>query len=333
VTARVRRVPALAAALALLAAPAAADAQDPKPAGKLTTEKATPAERLAKKVSIDRFEGKFKEAVQFLGDKFDLPVVIDPGLDKSQEGGEMVEDRPVRLPKMANVRLDTVLKVLGEQVNGTFLVYPDYVKLTGSAFALYESGVIRQHEPGEVEEVPFLPALELEKSKPLIKRALVNLSFKNAPLGRVLDEIADSTGATVVLSPLVGEKATLPLTARFANTPVDAAVRTLCEMADLGVIEDANVLVVTTRERAADRARQEEARRQARQAALAAAGGPGGFVGLGGLGGGLVGGGGTGLAGGPAAVPPDLAAELARLKEQNEQLKKQLDEIQKLLKK
>ena len=110
------------------------------------------------------------------------------------------------------------------------------------------------------------------------------------------------------------------MTARFANTPVDAAVRTLCEVADLGVIEDANVLVVTTREKASARAKAEDEKRKARQAGgLGGLVGWPGFVGLGGLG---------GLAG-----PADVAAELAKIREQNEQLKKQVEELQKALKK
>src|SRR5205823_12823777 len=90
----------------------------------------------------------------------------------------------------------------------------------------------------------------MQKAKPLIKRAMVTAAYKGTPLSEVLDDIAESTGATVVLSPEVGPKAAAGVTARFANTPVDAAVRTLCEVADLGVMEDANVRVVTTRERA-----------------------------------------------------------------------------------
>jgi hypothetical protein len=161
--------------------------------------------------------------------------------------------------------------------------------------------------------MPLLPSGEILRNRPLIKRALVNASFKERPLSEVLDEIAESTGANVALSPLVpAEVRRAPVTVRFANTPVDAAVRTLCEMTETGVIEDANVLLVTTRERASVRAEEDAQKRKERQPPVQ----PFGFGGLGG------------------AVPPDANAfEIGRLKEQNEQLRRQLDEIQKHLKK
>ncbi len=75
--------------------------------------------------------------------------------------------------------------------------------------------------------------MDLLRSKPLTKRGLVNASFKNRPLSEVLDEIADATGANVAASPtLPAQVRQTPVTVRFANAPVDAAVRTLCEMTD-----------------------------------------------------------------------------------------------------
>ena len=116
---------------------------------------------------------------------------------------------------------------------------------------------------------------------------------------------------------------------RFANAPVDAAVRTICEMADLAVIEDANVLVVTTRERASARMKMEVEKRKAETLALAAPNiglsannqvfQPNWLGGVGGLGG--------------EGSGPDLSVEIARLRDQNERVQKQLDEVMKLLKK
>lgn len=78
------------------------------------------------------------------------------------------------------------------------------------------------------------------------------------------------------------------------------------------MVEDANVLLVTTRERAAARAKEDaeklRAKRQPQQPA-----GP--FSGA-----------------GVAAVSGDPAAEIAKLKEENEQLKRHLEETQKQLK-
>jgi hypothetical protein len=302
--------------LTLFVAPAAA--QDAKPTDKLKL-----SDKLARKITLDKFEGTFKQAVELFATKFDLPLVVDPSV--AHPAGGMAEcdgadDAPVKLPRLVNVRVDTALRLLCQQVNAMYMVHPDHIQIVGAANGLLESGVLKQPEPGE-DDLTQLATLDQQKYKPLIKRALVTAAFKGVALSDVLDDIAESTGATVVLSPEVGPMADRKVTARFANTPVEAAVRTLCEITDLGVIEDANVLVVTTREKAAARAKAEEEKRKSRSAATAGFG----FVGLGGLSATPYGLGGL--------VPPDLSVEVARLKEQNEQLKKQVEELQKSIKK
>ena len=224
----------------------------------------------------------------------------------------------MRLPKLLNVRVDTVLRLVCEQVNAMPLVQPDHIKITHAVWGQYESGVLPLADPTNPnEDIQLqLGTPELQKAKPLIKRALVTGVFKNVTLADIIDDIAESTGATVIVSPTVGEKAKLPLTVRFSNTPVDAAVRTLCEMADLGAVEDTNVLLVTTAERAAAKAKEIADKRKARIAEM------GQGLGGGGLGGLVVG----------TGTTPD-AAELAKLREQHEALKKQVEELQKALKK
>jgi hypothetical protein len=310
------------AAAALLAVIGTALAQPPKAKDDLKAVQPDPAKQLATRVSLDKFDGTFKEAIKLLADKFELSVVVDPRVGEDVAVGvaaqvaacNAADDRPVKLPKLVNVRLDTVVKLIAEQVGAKFLVYPDHVKIVPAAFAEYEAGVLTVNPDG-VEE-PLLSPADLVRSKPLIKRALVNASFKSKPLSEAIDEIAEATGATIAVSPLVPaniRQATI--TVRFANTPVEAAVRTLCEMTECGVIEDANVLLVTTRERAAARAKEEAQKVKDRQ--------PQPFGGYGA----------NGLLNNPlvGAVPPDIAGEIAKLKEQNEQLKKELEEIKKLL--
>ena len=291
------------AAAALFVALGAALAQPPKPADKPDIPKL-----LATRVGVDKFDGTFGDAVKLLAEKYELPVVVHPRLgedDAFQACGAPANDQNVTLPKLASVRLDTVVKLLAEQVKGKFLMYPDYVKIVPAAFAEYESGVLAAGT--DPADQPLLAPEDLVRTKPLIKRALVNASFKNKPLDEVLGEIAEATGANIAVSPqLPADVRQAPVTVRFANTPVDAAVRTLCEMTGAGVIEDANVLLVTTTDRAAARAKEEAQKRKDSQ--------PPAFVGFGG--------GGVGVPFG--AVPNDTAAELAKLKEQNEQLTKQL---------
>ncbi len=274
---------------------------------------------LATRVTVQKFDGKFKDAVTLLAEKFDLPLVVDPRLGEGEAMAQCdgVDDKAVKLPKLVNVRLDTVLKILAEQVNGKFLVYPDYIKIVPDSFAVYETGVLSVNMDPNSDDTPLITQADLIRNKPLTKRGLVNASFKNKPLTEVIDEIAEATGANVAVSPLLPMAVRqAPVTVRFANTPVDAAVRTLCEMTESGVIEDANVLLVTTRERAAVRAKEEAQKLKDRQPPVypnaIGLGGPGGF----------------------AVNPlPDVNAELLKLKEQNELLRKELDEMKKMLKK
>jgi hypothetical protein len=296
------------------------------------------SDSLARRVSLDKpFEGKFKDAIELLADKYELPIVLDPAIREVVGIGaecDGLEDKPVKLPKMLNVRVETLLRLTCEQADAMFLVYPDYLRVVPTLFGLYEAAVTTAGSDPNDSEPALLTTEQLLKTRPLTRRAIVNVSFKDAPIAEILDEIAGRSGANVALAPLVAEKANTKLTVHLANAPVDVAVRTICEMADLGMIEDANVLVVTTRERAAARMKQEAEKKKAAMlaalppnAGLGGQGLPTGFIG--GIGGGL--GGIGGFAGDAAGA--DLGAEIGKLKDQNEQLRKQLDEVLKNLKK
>jgi hypothetical protein len=279
---------------------------------------------LAKRVSLDPpFDGKFKDALEMLTEKYRLPIVIDPSVREFAGAGmacDGLEDKTIKLPRMLDVRTDTLLRLTCQQADAMYLVYPDYIRIVPTLFGLYESGVVSSGPDASSDEAPLLDANQLLRTRPLTKRAIVNLSFSSATVSEILDEIAAASGANVALAPLVADKGAAKLTVRFANTPVDSAVRTICEMTDLDSIEDANVLIVTTHERAAARRKADLDKKRARIAPFA------GFAGFGGNG--LVFANGLG-----GAALPDWAGEIAKLKEQNEQLKKQLDEVLKLVKK
>ncbi len=327
------------AAAALFVALGVALAQPPKPAAAVRApappappDKVDILKRLAARVEVEKgYEGKFRDAVKMVADKYELPVVLTraaaQGLVANDDAGLPRGDTEVKLPKLANVKIETVLTLLCEQTDAKFLVYPDHIKIVPAAFAEYESATLPSVQDPNDDTAPLIPADDIIRNRPLTKRALVNASFKGIPLGDALNEIAEATGANVAVSPLLPANVRqLQVTVRFANTPVDAAVRTLCEMTETGVIEDANVLLVTTRERATARAK-EDAQKKDKQ--------PVGF--------GFSSVGGTGLPFGAqlgaVTAPADPAAEIAKLKAQNDDLAKQLqalaktlDELQKTLK-
>jgi hypothetical protein len=296
-------------------------------------EKAPPdkgdiGKQLGTRVTLEKgFTGTFREAAAMLATAYDLTLVIDKrfGTKMSDDDQRPLENDPVKLPKLTNVRLSTVLDLIGEQVHAKALVYPDHVKLVPLAHWAYESGVLGPaFGPNDPDSVQMLSNEDMLRAKPLTHRATVNLTFRAKPLSEALEELVEASGANVALAPAVPAAVrAAPVTARFANVPVAVAVRTLCELSDTGVIEDGNVLVVTTRERAAARAKEDLQKRRDREPVLP----PGaGF----GFAGGFGGGGGT-----PGAIvlPPDLTADVQKLRDQNEQLRKELEELKKALKK
>jgi hypothetical protein len=302
----------LSALAALLLAVAPAPAQQPKPAAEGAAEL---AKRLTTRVTLEKaFDGNFGEAVKMLAEKYELPLAVHPDVGQNAAAMCDADGFPVKLPKLVNVKLETVLQLLCDQVDAKFLVYPDLVKIVPTVVWLYETGVKPSEltaDPNDPNASPLLDAVGLEKAKPLTRRAVVTKAYKAVAVSDILDDIATGTGAVVNLSPLVGNKADTRLTVRFANTPVDAAVRTVCELADLGVIEDANTLTVTTRERAAEVEKKAADKAKARLAAEAAAN-PQPFFGVG--------------------FPP-RAEKLAGVKDEIAALKAEVEELRKALKK
>ena len=296
---------------------ATAPVRAPVPAQAKAPEKVDLNKLLTSRVTLDKYEGRFREAAHVIATAYEIPLVLTRAAETglvdadSTPRGELV----VKLPRLGSVKVETILTMLCEQADAKFLVYPDHIKIVPDSFAAYESGVLTVGADPTGEDVPLLPTIDLLRSKPLTKRGLVNASFKNKSLGEIVDEIAEATGANVTVSPtLPAEVRKAPLTVRFANTPVDAAVRTLCEMTETGVIEDANVLLVTTRERATARAKEEAQKLKDKQAPVPQGYfNPLAFVG----------------SPNPGAQPNEHAAEIAKLKERNEQLTKQLDTLAK----
>jgi hypothetical protein len=183
-----------------------------------------------------------QEALDFLADRYDVGFDIDETAFKAEKL-DSVLSTPIAvqcLPKMANVRLERVLqKILARvpaQSGVTYLIRVDLIEITTLARA-------RAEVYGDNYNGPYLP--------------LVQASFDRCLLSEALRELADESGVGIVLDARTSEKAKTAVTARFANTPVDRAVRLLADMADLKSVLQGNSLYVTTKENA-DRIRAEE---------------------------------------------------------------------------
>ncbi len=85
-------------------------------------------------VTLDGFEANtpLKEALGFLSERYGITILMD--IEAFKETGVMEpENQPVKLPKMVNVRLDTVLRLLLAQANATFIMRRDYIEVTTPA--------------------------------------------------------------------------------------------------------------------------------------------------------------------------------------------------------
>jgi hypothetical protein len=99
-------------------------------------------------------------------------------------------------------------------------------------------------------QVDVLPQEHTGKQYLLNRR--VDAEYDNQPLSRVLEDLADQAGLTVVLDPRAKDKAKTAMTVRFrGDVAVQDAIRMVSEMADLKLVHFASGLYVTTPDHAA----------------------------------------------------------------------------------
>jgi hypothetical protein len=216
--------------LVLSASPALAAPSEPK-----TPPLATKLKQPVKFNGIEDPKTTVAEALDLLASHYDLQFDVNEEAFKEDGTADvltgLVAERPI--PKMTNVSLETVLrKVLSHvpaQSGTTYILRRNVVEVTTQASVIREIW-------GDAYKGPFLP--------------LVTLTFDKVPLEDALKDLAAAADHNVVLDGRVADKAQLPVSARFENTPLDTAVRLLADMADLKPFPVDNVLYVTSRERA-----------------------------------------------------------------------------------
>jgi hypothetical protein len=197
------------------------------------------ADALNRAVKFSGFEDPkttLVEALDQLAKRYNLDFDVDEKAFKS----DMVPDvlkieiaQPNPIPEM-NATMGTVLKKilarLPAESGATFVVRSDTIELTTVQ-------ALRKEIWGENYRGPMLP--------------LVRSNFEKLPLRDALRELAHQAEYNIVLDSAVDDEvAKTPVTARLRNAPLDTAVRLLADMADLRAVQAANVLYVTTAEKA-----------------------------------------------------------------------------------
>jgi RNA polymerase sigma factor (sigma-70 family) len=190
-------------------------------------------EKLSKPITLENGmdpNTQFKDAMEFLSDRYDFTIVIDDAAFKDQNPEENVEERPIRLPKMIAVDLRTVLRMITAQVGATFRARADYVEILPAGQSWPEEWV----RSSQRHRVPRVSA-----------------NFHARPLARAVQELSDQTGVNVVMDIREAKDAEqTQVTARFDDTPVDTAVALLADMGSLKSVAMDNVLYVTSKENA-----------------------------------------------------------------------------------
>jgi len=201
-----------------------------------------------------------QEALELLSSQLQLPIIIDTKAFEEIQI-QKVEDWPVRLPKMKEMRVRTVLSMLLKQIKGdnwtgTFMVRDDHLEVTTNYHALSE---ILGGELGRLfQDGVGLPPLDAQGNPvkqgstghPRAILAIVHADFENRPLYEAVKELGDIARLNVIIDPRVAEKAKAPVTATLNNVLIDTAMKVVLDMGGLKVVRLDNVFYVTTPENA-----------------------------------------------------------------------------------
>jgi hypothetical protein len=172
-----------------------------------------------------------KDAVEFLSDRYEIPLLVNEAAFPKDENGNSVMGHPVRLSKLTGVKLGTVLRLVLAQVQGTYLIRGDHIEIVPRPLAWPSEWT------ADTRQLATAVTLDLHKQ----------------PLDRALQYLADASGINIILDARLAEQAAnVPVTAVLTNVPVDTAASFLADMADLKVVVRYNILYVTN----ADNARE-----------------------------------------------------------------------------
>jgi len=197
-----------------------------------------------------------------IAEQYKINIVLDRTV--LQQMGFEPESLTVEL-KMKEGKLRNALRAIAGQYNLTFAIVGDALVITTEELAVYRQ--LKQR---------------------------ISVDYDAVPLSKALKELSTKYGVNVVIDPRTArtKSADNPVTLQVDDVPFEAAVRLLCEMADLKPARMGNVIFVTTEARA-DKLRDGDSLVPTPGVPMPAV--PGGVLGFaGGIGGGL----------GGAIVPP-----------------------------
>jgi hypothetical protein len=225
-----------------------------------STVKADPVAAEAIRKALDA-TGKFEftelnlsAVLNTIAEHYKISIVLDRAV--LQQMGFEPEGMPVEL-KMKEGKLRNALRALVGQYNLTFAIVGDALLITTEEVAVYRQ--LKQR---------------------------ISVDYDAVPLSKAIKELSTKYGVNVVMDPraVKSKSADNPVTLQVEDVPFEAAVRLMCEMAELKPARMGNVIFVTTEARA-DKLRDGDSLVPAPTPPAPTA--PGLMPGFGGLGGGI----------------------------------------------
>jgi hypothetical protein len=126
-----------------------------------------------------------KEVLGFIAERYGLTILIDREAFKSDLNVDDIEGKPITLPKLVDVSLGTIFRVVLAQIGGTYIIRRDYIEVTTPARQVQE------------KTIRVYPVADLVIPIPNgINQQAVNQSIQNSILGFQF--------AALAANPLVG---------------------------------------------------------------------------------------------------------------------------------
>lgn len=239
-----RTVLACVVALAM-AAPILAQAKKPP-----ADDSAAIAEKLLQRIDLgDGLDTNLRDALSQLSKMTEVNFLVDRRA-MQQQFGDFNVDMPVKIAPMRQVRVETVLREIADQIEGAdFYIAPDHVKFTTSGVKDLVTGQAKPlpelYPPTAGDAPPEFDRREVVRQTPYITAAYKDVSAADA-----FKDVAARAGRSLVVSDAAAEKAKAMVNVGLSNVAFETAAGTLAEAAGLRAFRNGNVVVVVTAERA-----------------------------------------------------------------------------------
>jgi hypothetical protein len=225
---------------------------DPEVKAGAVDDSAKIADKLLERISVvDQLDKvQFRDALKFLQDRTGLTILVDTKAirDKDAQAGQALGDALISLPAMKNVRAETVLRMMLDQIDLDFVITPDHVSIT--TFEVKDLLTGQAKRLPELSPKPDKYDEEPELSARVRTTPYVTVSFNDTSAADALKEIASRAGRNVVVSEAAQEKAKTAITINLTNVAFETAAGSIAEAAGLRAFRNGNVVVIVTAERA-----------------------------------------------------------------------------------